>query len=60
MKIIREWMLEKVMIMRIIILLFCDRIVMKDSYIRSKVELKPLNNSDFRYKKSSVVDYDQY
>ena len=53
-------MLEKVMIMRIIILLFCDRIVMKDSYIRSKVELKPLNNSDFRSKKSSVMDYDQY
>ena len=32
---------------------------MKDSYIRSKVELKPLNSSDFK-KKSSVLDYEQY
>ena len=32
---------------------------MKESYLRSKATLKPLNSSDFK-NKSNVLDYDQY
>lgn len=32
---------------------------MKESYIRSKVELRPLNTNDFGSKKN-IVDYQEY